>query len=475
MRLTSKIAIFLIFISLLLPLQIFSENVKGSGNQDIKIINIAQYPLYAGCDQTFDLIFGYYWEANGRKYRFNITVLTLEEIKGKGKHPLTKENFDLLVVGASFDSFYKHGSNQKILESIRNFIANGGGYIGVCSGTVFATQGYEKPNTFYKKYMNKRVLGIADVYLNENLFGEAQYEFKLSGSFATNSSLPPIELKIVRNNSIPIFNCYKDDLINITYGGGPGLYPANSKDPLYGYVKPLLIINEELMETKPIYWYKKGILPGWIKVKKVETDLLGNYGGVVSSYGQGKVIIFTGHPEIRMIVNGTIKEHIGKATGFGFGPFFNPIRAVYLWEGTPLNLSHNWWIHRRAAAWLAGVPDDDLPPCNELMIFMDKPLFRFYNKLYVNNELDESKAAQKRVAEASMTIIEGNITVEAYAENSDIVEFYLDGVLEYTDSTWPFTWNLDKNLDRVHTLELRAYDEYGNCVHEGSEFLFHDL
>lgn len=473
MRLTSKIAIVLIFISLLIPLQIFSENVRCSSNQDIKIINIAQYPRYAGCDETFDLIFNYSWEANGKKYKFNITELTLDEIKGGGKHPLTNENFDLIVVGASFDSFYKHGSNPKILESIRNFIADDGGYIGVCSGTVFATQGYENPDRFYKRYVNKRVLGIADVYLNEDRYGEAQYEFKLSGSYAPNSSLPPLEFKVVRNNSNPIFNCYQNNLINITYGGGPGLYPANSNNnPLFGNVTPLLIINEELMETKPIYWYRKGMLPGWIKIKKVETDLLGNYGGVATTYGKGKVIIFTGHPEIRMIVNGTIKEQIGRPTGFGFGPFFNPIRAVYLWVGTPLNISHNWWIHRRAAAWMAGVPYEDLPPCNELMVFMDKPQFRFEHKLYVNNMLDNSKAAKKRVAEAGMTIIEGNITVEAYAENSDIVEFYLDGALDHTDSTRPFTWDLDKNLDGVHRLELRAYDEYGNCVYDGSDFLF---
>jgi hypothetical protein len=471
MGVTSKIAIVLIFFSMLIPLQIFSENVKGSGNQDLRIINVAQYPRYAGCDETFDLIFNYSWEINGKKYKFDITELTLDEIKGGGKHPLTNKNFDLIVVGASFDSFYKHGSNKKILESIRNFIANGGGYIGVCSGTVFATQGYEKPNMFYKKYVNKRVLGIADVYLNLNWYGEAQYEFKLSGAYAINSSLLPIELKIVRNNSIPIFNSYKNGLINITYGGGPGLYPANSKNSLFGNVTPLLLINEELMETKPIFWYRKGLLPGWVKVKKVETDLFGYCGGITNTYGKGKVVVFTGHPEIRMIVNGTIKENIGKPSGFGFGRF-NPIRAVYSWVGTPLDWSYNWWIHRRTAAWMAGVPDEDLPPCNELMVFMDKPQFRFEHKLYINNKIDDSRAAKKRVGEAGMTIIEGNITIEAYAENSDIVEFYLDGVLEYTDSTSPFAWDLDKNLDGVHRLELRANDEYGNCAYDGSEFLF---
>ena len=69
-------------------------------------------------------------------------------------------------------------------------------------------------------------------------------------------------------------------------------------------------------------------------------------------------------------------------------------------------------------------------------------------------------------------MIIGDITVEAYAENSDIVEFYIDDVLEYNATSQPFKWNLTKKLDGVHRLEIRAYDEYGNCARDGSEFLF---
>ena len=78
-----------------------------------------------------------------------------------------------------------------------------------------------------------------------------------------------------------------------------------------------------------------------------------------------------------------------------------------------------------------------------------------------------------------MTIIVGDLTVEAYAENSNIVEFYLDGELKNTSTTQSaegvFTWNLDENnLNGIHRLETRAYDEYGNYVCDGSEFLFYN-
>jgi len=472
MKSVNKITVVLLFFLLTAPLA-FSCNGTGDpgDDQNVRTINIAQYPRYAGCDELFDIIFHYTWESNGTIYRFNCTELTLDEIKGKGKKPLNNENFDLLVVGASFDSFYKHGSDPKLKESIKNFISNGGGYIGVCAGTVFATQGYGDSNGIYKKFINKRVLGIADVYINCELDGESQYEFKLGANIGINQGLIPIEKKVLRNISNPIFSQYPFDTINITYGGGPGMYVANASDPNLGKVTPLLIINEELMETKPIHWYQKRLI-GWKQGNAVETDIFGQYGYIATTYGEGRVVISTAHPEIRLILNGTINEYIGKSTGYGIKFPFN--RAVFSWTGTHMNMSHNWWIHRRAASWIAGVPDEDLPPCNELMVFMDKPQFRFGYQMYGDDVLQTSKSAKKSVAEAGITVIKGSITVEAYAENGDLVEFYIDDVLEYVDYNRPFQWYLDKNLSGIHRLELRAYDEYGSCAYDGSEFLFYN-
>ena len=48
-------------------------------------------------------------------------------------------------------------------------------------------------------------------------------------------------------------------------------------------------------------------------------------------------------------------------------------------------------------------------------------------------------------------------------------------MLEYTDIESPFEWTLDKNnLNGAHRLEVRGYDEYGNYVCDGSEFLFYN-
>jgi hypothetical protein len=130
------------------------------------------------------------------------------------------------------------------------------------------------------------------------------------------------------------------------------------------------------------------------------------------------------------------------------------------------------------------------------MVFIDKPQHRFGYQLYIKDHqvgsffnfsllepffnfpwLEKSflmkkvagKFVSKRLLDAvskvGKTIIIGDITIEAYAENSNKVEFYLDGRLEYTDTEHPFEWKLDKNnLNGVHRLELYAYDEYGSCT-----------
>lgn len=471
---------------------------------DVRIIKIAQYPRETFSDLLFNILFNYTWIANDTLYKFTCTELTLDELMGGGKRPLNITNFDILLVGVNSKGYTHNCLHPKLVENIKEFLLRGGGYLSVCAGTTRATQGYENPDKLYKKHLNRCVFKIANVYANSDLNEESQYLDKCASVTKANQGLIPIEYKVVRNNTTnPIFTVYPFDTINITYGGGPGLYPANASDPNLGEITPLLMINEELMDTKPIYWYIKVIL-GWKKWKKVKTDMFGQYGGIATTYGNGRVVIYTGQSEIQLVLNGTIKEKVGRSTGYGIR--FPRFRVVYSWTGTPMNMSRNWWIHRRSAAWIAGVPDDDLPPCNELMVFMDKPAFRFGRKLYIKDQLVESyfnfsllgpffnfpwlersflmkkiagKFVSRRlldvVSKMGKTIIIGDITVEAYTENSNIVEFYLDGKLEYTDTEHPFEWKLDKNnLNGIHRIELRAYDEYGNYACDGSEFLFYN-
>ncbi len=58
------------------------------------------------------------------------------------------------------------------------------------------------------------------------------------------------------------------------------------------------------------------------------------------------------------------------------------------------------------------------------------------------------------IQKASPRII-GDIIVEVSAENTDYVEFYIDGIKQNTDDNAPFSWDLQVT-NGLHTLEVRA-------------------
>jgi hypothetical protein len=54
----------------------------------------------------------------------------------------------------------------------------------------------------------------------------------------------------------------------------------------------------------------------------------------------------------------------------------------------------------------------------------------------------------------------GGIFLNVKTENTDKVEFYVDGELKNTDDKSPFTWKF-RTLPGLHTIETIAYNEYG--------------
>lgn len=513
-----KILVVITICLLIIPTVTSTKNIKTSEQEIKKVtIRIAQYPRYSGCDTTVQIMFNYAWISNNTLFSFNITELSLEEIKGNGNNPLNNDNFDILYVGASFDSCIKDGKDPELRENIRNFVKNGGGYLGSCAGATFASQGYEGTK-FYEKIINNNVLKMVNVYGNDGFLEELQYVFKCSadtnpitGPSEGAQGLVPLECIVIKNNSNPIFSVYPNKILNITYGGGPGLYPANINDEDMGDVVPLLQITEELMETKPIYWYRKGILPGYVPVKKVKTDLLGNYCSVASTYGDGRIVIFGAHPEISPILDGYIHQFVKKSIPYGFK---NDIKRVwYSYVGNYTNISYNWWIYRRAAAWVYGIQESDLPPYHELSVLINKPI-SYYPLIYFNDNILAhyylgmwninyntiqpylnipflsktvfgqkigNKIIQKSIFDDYLkTVIIGDITVDVHSEGCKYVEFYLDNQLVFTNISGKtengeikFKYKIDKNnFNGLHNLKVIGYDIFDNYVWDESDYVF---
>ena len=307
------------------------------------------------------------------------------------------DSFDLIVIGASGRQYF-HGLIPKWRENIIEFIQNGGGYVGICGGANMISRGYENPQYLLDYLINAVSLNLIDAYINDGQREEWQYLWKEEG----NANIP-LKNEIIRND---IFAGESDRYI--TYGGGPGLYGMEKARGIAKYA-------EEPMEIAPIhYWIWIG---KWIPYKTIKTDVKGYYSAAETEYGDGTIVVFGPHPEIPPRINGSIKEFLGM-TIYGIP------RYVYEWTGgEQKNLSYNWWIVRRSVAYVCNLP---LPPAEELCLYL-------------------------------YTVQKGEI--EAYTENTEKVEFYVDNELVSVDYEAPF--KIDIDIENHHVIKAIGYDGNG--------------
>ena len=352
-----------------------------------KEIRIALYDSISPSVKLLQYSFNYSWTHDGIEYKMKARRIGYKDvINGSLSH------YDILVIGASGRQYF-HALNKRWKDAVKKFVANGGGYLGICGGADVASMGYEKPRHPLDFIINKASLHLIDAYINDGQWEEWQYLWKDGG-----------------RSNIPIKQEFHGEIFNgsiiryITYAGGPGLYGMKKARGIGVYL-------EEPSDVAPLYywiWFGK-----WIPWKKITTDIKGEYSAAISTYGKGKVIIFSSHPEIPPRFNGSVKEY------FGFSIYGIP-RYVYQWlGGYKVNYSYNWWIIRRSIAYLKSYP---LPPQQELFI-----LVSYDNK-----------------------------TIKAYAENARKVEFYVDGSLIASLNQPPFEVKMD--LKGQHFIKAVAFN-----------------
>jgi len=445
----------------------------------VKEINVA---LYNGgiINADFFKIFHYEWKINSTIYRFNVTVLNEEDIRGKTKTKLTNENFDVLLISGAARTYLQNGFNLKWRKGIQDFIANGGGYIGICGGAIAASMGYEKPRNAYYRYVNQGVLRLANIYVDDDLDGEWQYALKheFNVSFLNVESIPypsaiDLNTTVEKNPDNVVFSVYDKGYRHIKYGGGPGMYNASFEDPKLGQVIPLLTYNEEPMITKPIhYWI---LTPHGFKIwKNVTTSLKGTYAGIATTYNNsGRIVLFGPHPEDTFTtLNGTIKEYLGH----GFPLHRGPKKYAFSYYGE-LNFAYNWWIIRRAVAWCARLPNDQLPPVDNKFVSILRP---YSYGLQTNHRVELPWTLYNKF---NKPIVVGNSTITAVVSNNTgfgYVEFYLDGKLvAIDDQPEASCYNIDvyrvKIKDRlfgVHNIKVKSYDSENQVYWDELDVLF---
>jgi glutamine amidotransferase-like uncharacterized protein len=323
----------------------------------VKVIRVAVYDSIFRSPKLIYAALSYNWDYSNCSYLFNVTLISSKEILGYGNNSLNTDKFDVFVMGASARQFI-HGVYPHFKSNLRRFVYNGGGYVGICGGANEASQKIVDDNTIRGRIINKALLGIVNVYSNDQQKEEWQYAWLEAKGDAGNVSGIPLNISI--NITHPIFSSYDESIRNIRWWGGPGMFLAEKDDHLMGKVVPLAVYVEEPMKKGPIHHWKNSLCREPVPYKTVRTDILGQYAGVASTYNnKGKIVLFGPHPEYSTWTNGHVNEFKTEGRGWVGNKF------VYNWNGQETNYDYNWWIIRRSVAWAAGLPEKALPPINE--------------------------------------------------------------------------------------------------------------
>ena len=453
------------------------------------IIKVALYDMNSPYNtEQFEAACNYKWIKNNKEYSFDIKVIDKKDVLGYGKNPLNNENFDVFIISASAKSYLFDGINDRWKENVQKFVANGGGYLGVCGGANAGSQGFENPENIFHYRVNQGVLGLADVYINDYFLGEWQYLLKIGfGSWTwtniTVDSYPSyisVNTTVQQNRDNVIFSVYNQKYRDISYAGGPGLYTAYKQDSELGEIIPLLVYNEEPMYTKPIHYWNKDN-NNWQIVSNITTNLSGTYAGIATTYNDnGRVVLYGPHPEYPyVVVNGSIIEY----QSFGYlSRYHNFSQYVYNYVGNLMNFSYNIWIIRRSIAWAAHISDEDLPPLDESSIWLTEP-DQYGTKIYINGQEQKGKmiSYMPAIFKNINSFIIGGFTIEAETSaNIKQVEFYIDDDLIDTKNQPDYTFfkrnyysaTINNSPHGLHTITVKAINEHGDISWDDSKAYF---
>ncbi|MEM1513977.1 MAG: BPL-N domain-containing protein [Candidatus Thermoplasmatota archaeon] len=340
----------------------------------------------------------YSWSENGKKYKISSQIIGREDILN-GK----LSQYDVFVIPGSARP-YLDAIDARWRNEVKKFVEEGGGYVGICGGANLASVGFDGADI--NNFLNPFLLRIANVYVNDEQYEEWQYLWRSNWRYGG------IPLKVYINFSDnPIFSGFYGTERSIRYWGGPGMREANFKDEKFGEIVPLATFAEEPMEVAPLhYWLWKG---EWIPYKNITTDIKGQYAAIATTYGKGKVVLFSPHPERETFFDGYVEEFPVRENLSPFTWF------IYNWvSNNSSGISYNWWILRRAIAWAGNL---EVPPASETAIFIEEPRYG----IYFNG---------RKIIYSQNTVIIGYSNIFCHSVNTSENTIYLDDEIIYKGS-----------------------------------------
>ncbi len=185
-----------------------------------------------------------------RKALAEFPELSVHDLKGEAIRQGHLARYDLLIVPGGSGGREARGLGEKGREEVKQFIRNGGGYIGICAGAYLATCDY--PWSLH--ILNARVLDKE--HWNR---GNGEVEIALS------------------QRGREVLGA-RHEMVSIHYAQGPILAPAHHKG-LPGYETWATFRTQVAKNGAP-----RGVMPGATAVAAAE-------------FGKGRVLCFSPHPE----------------------------------------------------------------------------------------------------------------------------------------------------------------------------------
>lgn len=308
-------------------------------------------------------------------------------------------------------------------KHIQSFIKDGGGYIGICGGTALLTnlKTANKKSTIMEKLYDKSSLKVSVVksYYKEmalpifylfqrqspEKIGPLAYVFSFQpGKTVDNQKIVAggIPITCTINNRHDFFTGFSKNHITLRWWGGPGLFVPKNTDRevsilarypsvdfsteaktklnawmytggivglLRGLKKAAFYIKKHNKSFKELLTYAFYFAGDWEKTEKIiDLDLANRPCITTEIYpndNKARIFLCATHPEYMIWKDGRIKEvedNDFNCIGSGF----------HRWESIKdfspdglRELTHSWWVIRRAVAWAAKIPSEDYPPIYE--------------------------------------------------------------------------------------------------------------
>lgn len=397
------------------------EHPADITNTSIRIAILASERIFVAHEYTKFIreLTDYQWVAGDRLYTCNVTlVYDTDVLQGN----INTDNYDVIVVpggtvgdGESFVRCFPTLQNFIWKRNLATFIKNGGGYYSVCGGTALITDlDLDRPLRSFAEYAyEKSSLGVTWVKSHYNTiafpifchFGGLPPEYIGVAGYVMysgwNTSVYAIrrysgvclDCPIVRNN--PIFDDYLQETRRIRWVGGPSLtIPTNpDRDVSVLAYYPALEMSDNTSTRIHVWKYVgrvPGVVNGFVESLKnsgsfgfinslldtyiflgdwemtdtiIQTDFANQPAMTAEIYPnehQARILLNALHPEYNTWWGGFIQE----APDTDHNTLWD---ALHQWVNVTHNNEtfenqYNYWINRRCVAWVAKVPDNDLPP-----------------------------------------------------------------------------------------------------------------